>query len=253
LLKNEKLEDAGEAFLKLLRDQPDNTDAIVGLMKVSRFYTQQDKADKALEWLDRTLEIAEFKEELHIAAAMVHIRKKNEEKALEHVRDAVGTETCTPQILSAALTCLAEMDRFDGESREVAERLLSMQKKSVDAYLFLGLWHQNNDQLDEARTYLLRAVFLNTNDLRGRLMLGRLFEKTEEYELAEREYIKITKIAPDYFGGYLCLAELYQKTGDESRARIFKEEADKRKRDLLGAENQPADEPAEDGKQEKPK
>lgn len=252
LLRRGKLEDAGQAFFKMLRNQPDNTGAIMRLMQVSRFYAQQEKPDKALEWLDRTLAIAAHKGELHIVVATIHIKGKNEEKALEHIRAAIGADSCTPQILSGALTCLAELERFDGESREVAERLLSMQEGSIDAYLFLGLWHQENDHPKAARNCFLRAVFLDTNDVQARLMLGKLYEKMAKHDLAEREYIKMTKIAPRYFGGYLCLADLYEKTGDETRAEQFAEQAARLNPGPLESKEQTADEPAEDEKQDKP-
>ena len=252
LLKADKPEEAGEAFMKMLSEHPKNKLAILGLIKVSHLYDNRNEPEKAVDWLDRALAIAERKSDLHIAAATVHIRAKNETKALESIREAMKANPGSPQILITALTYFARMDRFDDESREVAERLLATKKAPIDGYQFLGLWYQHNEQLDEARDYFLRAIFLDTNDMQSRLMMGKLYETMEKYNLAEREYIKMTKIRPRHFSGYLCLAELHQKTGDEDLAREYAQRASKLKEGLARFQQQATTDPADDKKQEKP-
>jgi len=252
LLKEGKLAEAGEIFLEVLSEQPESTLPVLGLLKVSRLYAGQDQADKAIEWLDRTAAITTRKAELHIAAATVYIKQKKEAEAIGRIREAMKADPGSPRILSAALTCLAKMDKFDDESREIAERLLATDSAPIDAYLFLSLWHENNGKLEKARKYLLRAIRLDTNSVQGRLMLGKLYEKMEKYDLAEREYIKMTNIVPQHFGGYLCLAELYRKMGKEDLARDYAQKASKLENALLEFEQQTSTAPAEDNKQKKP-
>ena len=225
LLKQDKLEAAGRVFLVALREHPDEWLPALGLMRVAGKYLERGDQEEGLSWINRTVETSKNKGELHLLAAGLHIRNKNEDEALRHVRAAVNERPDSPPVRGAALTCYANLQLFDDESREVAEKLIELQEKSVDGNLFLGLWYQYNKENDKARKHFLRSVFLDTNNIQSRLALGKFYEDTKDYKRAEREYIKMTKIAPAHFIGYFCLAELYEKTGDIDRAKEYADEA----------------------------
>jgi len=245
LLKQEKLEAAGKVFLVVLREHPDNAVAALGLMRVAGKYLDRGEQAEGMSWISRTIDTAKDKGELHLVAAGLHIKNKNEDEALRHVRAAVEERPGSPAVLGAALTCYANLQRFDDESRQVALKLLKLQERSVDANLFLGLWYQDNGENDQARKYFLRAVFLDTNNMHSRLALGKFYEQTKQYERAEREYIKMTKIAPAHFSGYLCLAELYDRMGEVERAKEYADEAARLKEAMVRHESSPEETTAE--------
>jgi len=253
LLGERKLEEAGEVFMKQLQLHPAAELPVLGLMKVGRLYMQQNETGKALEWLTRGIEAAERRGELRIAKASIHILAKDYSTAGKEISQAVKDDAKSERVLGAALTCLAEMDRFDEESYEIADRLRAIQKRPIDAYLFLALWHQNKGEMDKALDYALKATRLNVNNVQSRLVLGKLYEKMGKLDEAEREFLKMKTTWPEHFSGYMCLAEFYEKQGKKDLAREYADEAAKRKAQMeKQAGLEPSRGPAEKPPAEKP-
>jgi len=225
LLKAGKLEDAGNIFLDAMRQFPDAYPPVLGILKTSGMFVEKKETGEAIKWLDRGIELCSRKAELQIAAAMIHIEAKNNSDALARVREAVKAAPDSIRILSNALTCMAAIEKFDDECKQLAEHLRDLQPRPVDAYLFLGLWYEKNNDNAAALDYYLKAVNLDTNYMQSRLMLGKLYEKSGKPEMAEREYLKMTRIAPNHFGGFLYLAELYDKQGNKDAAKDYAAEA----------------------------
>ena len=225
LLQAGKLDDAGNVFIDALKQFPSDERPVVAILQTGRRLVDQKETGAALKLLDRAIELSTKKAELNLAAATILIESKNNSDALARVRKAAEQDPKNVRVLSSALTCLAAMEKFDAESRQLAEQLHALQPRPIDAFLFLGLWHEKNNEFAAAADYYLNAVTLDTNYMQSRLMLGKLYEKTEKLDLAEREYIKMTKIAPEHFSGYLCLSELYLKQGQKDLADEFAKEA----------------------------
>ena len=234
LLDAGKLEEAGNTFLDAMKQFPDADLPVLGILKTSRMFVEKKETGEAIKWLDRGVELCSRKAELQIAAATIYIESKNNSEALTRIRKAVEAEPESIRILSNALTCMAAIEKFDDESKQLAERLQDLQPRPVDAYLFLGFWHEKNNDPPAALAYYLKAVNLDTNYMQSRLMLGKLYEKSDKAELAEREYLKMTRIAPKHFSGFLCLAELYDKQGRKDAAKDYAAEASRLKQAAEG-------------------
>jgi len=225
LLDAGKLEEAGNIFLDAMRQFPDADLPVLGILKTSHMFVEKKETGEAIKWLDRGVELSSRKAELQIAAATIHIEAKNNSDALTRVREAVKAAPDSIRILSNALTCMAAVEKFDDESKKLAEHLRDLQPRPVDAYLFLGFWYEKNTDNATALDYYLKAVNLDTNYMQSRLMLGKLYEKSGKPEMAEREYLKMTRIAPNHFSGFLYLAELYDKQGNKDAAKDYAEAA----------------------------
>ena len=221
LLKADKLDDAGNLFIEALQQFPDGELPVLGVLKAGRMLVDKKETGAALKLLDRAIELSTKKAELNLAAATILIESKNNSDALTRIRKAAEQDPKSVRVLSSALTCMAAIEKFDAESRQLAEQLQALQIRPVDAFLFLGLWHEKNNEFDQAADYYLKAVYFDTNYVQSRLMLGKLFEKMEKLDRAEREYIKMIKIVPEHFSGYLCLSELYQKQGQKDLANEY--------------------------------
>lgn len=224
-LKDGKLEEGGNTFLDAMKQFPDSDLPVLGILKTSRMYVEKKETGEAIKWLDRGVEVCTRKAELHIAAATIYIEAKNNSEALVRARKAVEADPESIRIISNALTCMAAIEKFDDESKQLAERLQALQPRPVDAFLFLGFWHEKNNDPQTALDYYLKAVNLDTNYMQSRLMLGKLYEKSGKADLAEREYLKMTNIAPSHYSGFLCLAELYDKQGKKDAAKDYAAEA----------------------------
>ena len=235
-----KLEEAGNVFLEAIRQFPDSYRAALGVIQVARLLTEKNEAGEAIRWMDRAIEISSRKPELNIATADILIRAKNNSEALRRIKLAIDAAPQESRILSTSLVCMADMGKFDDESRQIAERLQTLPDGQLGALLFLGLWNEKHDNLDAARDCYLKAVRLDTNNMQARRMLGKLYDKQNNFELAEREFIKMTNAAPGHFIGYLYLAELYKKHGDTQLAKEFSDKAQRLKDEAEKAQNQRA-------------
>ena len=222
LLQNGELEKAGEVFIDLLRAKPDSTSALLGVMKVCHTYTKRNETGESIKLLDRAFEFSTYKSEISLAAATILIRQKNHSEAVKRIRTAIEFGPNDVKILGGALRCFAEMERFDDDSYKIGQQLYEAQKdRPIDACMFFGLWHERNKEFQKARTFYIKALSYDTNNIQARLMLGRLYEIMGRNESAEREYIKLMKIVPGHPAGYECLAELYTKMGKKDLAQDY--------------------------------
>lgn len=122
-----------------------------------------------------------------LAAVIASVEAGDFPRALRMARRLTDDE---PDDLAARLTLgnvQALMGNVD-EAREAYSAALAREPLCVEARLYLALAAMQAKQLDEARTELTRALFLEPTLAIGHYLLGQVHERRDEPEAARRAY-----------------------------------------------------------------
>ena len=97
-----------------------------------------------------------------------------------------------------------KLDQAIEESRKALEG-----DQKLDAYLHLaGLYVMKKD-LPRAEEMLKAAVAVDEKSLKARFALAEFYLRSGKRDLAEREYVEATKIAPNDTGAFMTLGNFY--------------------------------------------
>lgn len=122
-----------------------------------------------------------------LAAVINCIEAGDFPRALRMVRRLTDDE---PDDLAARLTLgnvQALMGNVD-EAREAYQAALNREPLCVEARLYLALAAMQASQLEEAKTELTRALFLEPTLVVGHYLLGQVNERRQDAEAARRAY-----------------------------------------------------------------
>jgi TolB-like protein/Flp pilus assembly protein TadD len=122
---------------------------------------------------------------------------------------------------SEVKVALGRLYRFRGWYEKSVAQLndaISISPTSADAYIELGevLLVQNN--IEEAKVELLRAVDLKRNYWKAHEALANFYYMTEDYEKSVKAYQVVTLLTPDSAVGFAGLGSAYWMIGDTKRA-----------------------------------
>jgi Flp pilus assembly protein TadD len=174
----------------------------------------------------------------HLLIGIQHMRRVDSREAVTHLSKAAELNPELPTVHS--LLGVALMNNGDRPAAMAAfRRELKTNPNDFQANMRLGLLLRDEDRLDEARDYLVRAARLRPKDpdvLYGfaRIQLGK-----DELAAAQKTLEDLTTSAPDFEGGHVLLATVYYRTGrredgDRERAIVEKLKAAREAKGLAG-------------------
>ncbi len=129
---------------------------------------------------------------------------------------------------------LFENGRYQ-ESIKYLEKTVFMNPDDDMASVFLGISYFNTGNTHMAEKYLKRAYFLNPNSLMIILNLAFLYKSTGRYTEAIELYEKVIKINPDDLDALNDLALCYAMIGEKAKAKNIWEEILKKNPDYQPA------------------
>jgi len=99
------------------------------------------------------------------------------------------------------------------KGREIVPSSVDLMKFQIEAYIRL-------DKAGEAIGLLQETVKENPNDSVSYFSMGALYEKQENYEMAEKSYKKALAIAPNYYDANLNVAAYYLERAKDINRQI---------------------------------
>jgi len=233
---------------------------------------QQDNALQVLEPIDPDAE--EYEDALYLQAKILH-RTGHTDQALAMLEDALSSEeTSRPLFFIVAASLYKESDRADealavirdgfahypdnerilfeyglllenrdhiDEAVSVMEQLLEINPEHAEALNFVGYtWADNNQYLDKALDYIVRAVQLRPGNGYIQDSLGWVHFRLGNLERAREELMYAVELQPNDPHIHDHLGDVYRALDDESNAiksyrqalRLFNE--DDRKNQVQG-------------------
>jgi len=174
----------------------------------------------------------------HLLIGIQHMRRVDSREAVTHLQKAAELNPELPTVHS--LLGVALMNNGDRPAAMTSfRRELKNNPNDFQANMRLGLLLRDEDRLDEARDYLVRAARLRPKDpdvLYGfaRIQLGK-----DELAAAQKTLEELTASAPEFEGGHVLLATVYYRSGrredgDRERAIVEKLKAAREAKGLAG-------------------
>lgn len=156
-----------------------------GLVSLGAYYSSKGQWEKALQALEKTVEINPHLGEVRYLLGQIYKRMGMTEKALEAYKEA---------------------SRYDSRNSR--------------AYYELGIIYNEMYMVKEAVEALKRAVILDPYHFRAYLQLALAFEKVGMIEECVAMLREATRINPDYTEAHRALADLYQRRGQSREALL---------------------------------
>lgn len=191
--------DSAEVQLKRMQDfEPDN---IGVLQTMSQFYLEDQNVEKAIEALQRALELRPGDEETIVALADLYVREGNWDKATELISDIIRNERVQPitkvelgQFMMNRFFREADNETLEESTRAIIELILETEPEFGFSYALAAEFYSFMEELDK-----LLEVIIETNRLlpenepawRQRVQLHLI---NEEYDKA----IEAGKLADEY-------------------------------------------------------
>ncbi|MCD6298402.1 MAG: tetratricopeptide repeat protein, partial [Deltaproteobacteria bacterium] len=240
---------AEKTYLKAVDSAPDED--VGALMNLGAYYDRRKSYDKALEAMNRALEIR--KDDLNILVSMAQLhfdfRKMKEaeatiDKVLEKDKGHVGANFLKGRLYLIRRDFANALERFDlvvrerpryaiayyfkalslvgkGEKKLAEQDLLKaveLNPRLLEARLILGESYLRQREKDLARQQIISALQLAPGNPRVLTLQGNLKILERDVEGAEAAYKKVIELAPDYAPGYVRLGLLYNLTKRQDEA-----------------------------------
>ena len=209
-----RLEEAQGIYLRVLKREPENADALslMGLLA-----HQAGRNDVAAELLGKALAVRPRFANAHLNLGNVLRAEGDLEGAVGHFREAAGIEPGFPGAHNNLGLALNELGRAT-EAIPCFEAALRLDRRFADAHNGLGLALQALGRLDEARDRYQQALSLDANFHEAHNNLGTILNEKGEYEEALACFEKALSVAPDFADARVNLGAALQELGRTEEA-----------------------------------
>lgn len=92
-------------------------------------------------------------------------------------------------------------------------------KKNSGPYLNLGILFLEQNEVEEALTYLVEATEISPEDSRVHEQMGKAYSRLNDFERAQAELEKAVALSPDSAPLHFMLGQLYRKRGMSEKAK----------------------------------
>ena len=93
-------------------------------------------------------------------------------------------------------------------------------EKYPGPFLNLGILLMEQNQVQEAISYIRKAIEISPEESRSHEELGKAYSRLNELEEAQQELEKAVALAPDIASGHFMLGQVYRKRGLTEKARL---------------------------------
>ena len=180
---------------------------------------QNGRSKEALQFLDRSLEIAEI-EGVHSARAKLLLRLGRPDEAVVSLRKAVESNPDDQNLRLTYARLLVDVKNYEA-ARVQFEKLHKASPEDAELLYTLGLLSLESQRLDDAEKYMMMLVRLKQREGEAQYYLGRINESRKLYEAAIEWYEKV--FVGDYkFDARLRIADMLGMLGrvDDAIAHI---------------------------------
>ncbi|HEY1262783.1 MAG TPA: FG-GAP-like repeat-containing protein [Terriglobales bacterium] len=217
--QREYFEQAGAAFQRALKDDPQSAEALYGLGSV---YLKQDKADEARECFERATKLqASYPDTLPNAWNNLGLLATREGRTDEAIASFQQALRLSPDLL-VALDNLGNAYRQQkrwNEARIVLQHAVEVGPEDPEANYSLGMVFAQLDDTGQAYDHLQRALKLRPDYPEALNNLGVLYLRTNRRDEAVASFEQSIRVAPQFDQSYLNLARVYAIEGARDKAR----------------------------------
>ena len=177
LHKEGKLEEAEKRYLEILKQNPNNPDALnfLGLLKFAQ--NKLDEAEKYIKQAITALPDAYFYENL----AKIYCERKDYNQAKETFIKGLELDKNNFELIFGLALVYKNLKEFDF-AVENYNKALSLNPNSSQVYFNLANLYVQNNELEKGLEYLEKAFELNPNDDEIKYFLATTYFKKKDYE-----------------------------------------------------------------------
>jgi tetratricopeptide (TPR) repeat protein len=176
---------------------------------------QNDGNEAALEFLDRSLALAEI-EAVHAARARVLLRLGRSEEAVVSLQKAVERKPSDQTLRLTYARLLVDIKEYD-KARAEFETLLQASPDDAELLYTLGLLSMESQNLDDAEKYMMMLIQLDERDGEAQYYLGRIYENRRQYDKAIEWYEQV-HVGDYQFDARLRVADMLGLAGKTDEA-----------------------------------
>ncbi len=171
LMKQDKLTEANQCFIRIINNNPSAFDA-------------------------------------HFNLASCYYRQKKYAAAINHFRISSRNKDLANRSLYLMAQCFSKRNDFD-QAIVAMEKLIEIDGKNVSYKKALGEFYEGAEEFDMATDVYYDLTLLAPTRSEFWLKLAHCYIKTKNFEKAERTLNKVFRVQPGHIEGHKVLAELY--------------------------------------------
>lgn len=173
-LKLDEYDEAKNCFEQVLKNSPNNFDALFNLARTLQF---QKKFDEAIEVYIRAQKENEKNIDCHLNIGHIHYEKGDYEKALEVLEKAKEIAPGNVKVLFSIVKCKSELLDMENSSnyQQIIDEYMKLAKKAGlprDFDISLAKVYAKNGDIDKAFKHCKNAVEANAEDIEAYKLLG---------------------------------------------------------------------------------
>ena len=213
-------EQAGAAFERALRDDPESAEAMYGIGSVQLNQQKMPEAQRSFERATRMR--ASFPDTLANSwnnLGLIAAREGRTDEAIGYFAQAL--QLSPEHVVALENLGSAYRQRKDWDkARQSFERALAVSPDDAEANYGLGMVLAQTDDTEHARERLLRALQTRPAYPEALNNLGILYLRTQRRDEAVAKFEECIRVAPGFDQAYLNLARVYvlENTPDKARA-----------------------------------
>src|SRR5262245_7974252 len=227
-----------ELLTPVERAEPDNR-AVAYMLGMALINDKQ--LDKGQERIERILREGDSPE-AHVMMGTTYLNVTEYDKALKEFKRAVELSPKLPSVNSLYGQTLVHMGATE-EAMAAFRRELEVNPNDFDSCLQIGILLKEDQKLDEARDYLLRALTVRPSEPNARFYLASIDVAQGKLNEALPSLEQLVKDAADFVAAHVMLATVYYRMsrkadGDREKAIVNKLNAEQQAKQP-GAQQKP--------------
>ena len=176
---------------------------------------QSGRAEEALQYLDRTLELDEI-EGVHASRARVLLRLGRAGEAVVSLEKAVASKPDDQALRLTYARLLVDIKEYE-KARVQFEKLLQASPDDAELLYTLGLLSLESQNLDDAEKYMMMLIRLDEREGEAQYYLGRIYEQRKQYDKAIEWYEQV-HVGDYQFDARLRIADMLGLAGKTDEA-----------------------------------
>jgi len=208
-----------ESYTKTNQNDP------VGAYYLGRLFLREGNYDKAIDWLDKAVELDEKNSDYHLLLGRAYSIKaqragllkkasaaKNVKKAFERAVELKPENIDARMgLLQFYLMAPGIMGGSKDKAREQAEEI--KKQNAYQGHLAFGFIHTVNEEFDQAEKEYQFAIKANPDHFQAYYSLGYLHARQKAYDKASEIFENLLKLHPEQVASYFHLGRLAMMSG----------------------------------------
>ncbi len=208
------LDEAADLFETVLKDNPDQPDALHGLGMV---YAQRKRFPEAVEYLLKAVKQAPTIAEFHNNLGNAFQATGNTESAMRHYFEALRLKNAYPQALNNLGTLLYRLGKYS-EAATYFQKSLRIDPQAVDTHYNLANCYIQLDKLQEAVPHYQEVLKLRSDHLGATHNLGITLCGLKRFNEAEPLLATMTIKEPNNIDAWFHLGVIYSGLAQANEA-----------------------------------